>query len=187
MPIPRLRIDDAALLVVDMQERLLPTIADADRVIGNCAIMLRLAAELGFPYLVTEHCPGNLGRTVEPIQEAMVDRSARIEKARFSAAIDLVRDRLRVWQRASVLICGIEGHVCVLQSVLDLQGAGRQCFVVSDAVGCSQPGQVSHALRRMETAGAIITGVMSSLYELLGDARHPSLRACIELAKQVRQ
>jgi nicotinamidase-related amidase len=71
--------------------------------------------------------------------------------------------------------------------VLDLQDAGRQCFVVSDAVGCSQPGQVSHALRRMETAGAIITGVMSSLYELLGDARHPSLRACIELAKQVRQ
>jgi nicotinamidase-related amidase len=187
MPIPRLRIDDAALLVVDMQERLLPTIVDADRVIDNCAITLRLAAELGFPYLVTEHCPGNLGRTVEPIQEAMVDRSARVEKTRFSAAIDLVQDQLRAWRRTNVLIGGIEGHVCVLQSVLDLQAAGRQCFVLSDAVGCSQPSQLPFALRRMEAAGAIITGVMSTLYELLTDARHPSLRACIELAKQIRQ
>jgi nicotinamidase-related amidase len=185
MPIPRLCIEEAALLVIDMQEKLLPSIAGKERIIRNCEIMLRLAAELGIPYLVTEHYPQGLGRTVDAIASAMIDPAARIEKTRFSAAVEIVIDLLRSWRRTSVLLCGIEAQVCIMQTALDLQAAGRQCFVISDAVSAAQPDQVAPALRRMEAGGAVTTGVMSAMYELLGDARHPSRRACVELAKRI--
>ena len=185
MPIPRLRIEDAALIVIDVQEKLVPTIVDASRLVANCSTMLRIAGELGVPYVVTEHYPRGLGRTVEAITAAMLDPASRVEKTRFSAAIELVTDLLQAWRRTNVLICGIEAHVCVAQTALDLQAGGRQCFVVSDAIAASQPDQIEPALRRMEAAGAVTTGVMSAMFELLGDANHPSRRACIELAKQI--
>lgn len=185
MAIPRLRIEETALLVIDMQEKLLPSIADRQRVIRNCEVILRMAGELGIPYLVTEHYPQGLGRTVQPVASAMVDPAARIEKTRFSAAVEIVLDLLQSWHRTSVLLCGIEAQVCIMQTALDLQAAGRQSFVVSDAISATQTNQIAPALRRMEAAGAVTTGVMSAMYELLVDARHPARRACVELAKGI--
>lgn len=187
MPIPRLRIDDAALLVIDVQERLMPTIVDRDKLTNNCAVLLRMASTMQIPYLVTEQYPRGLGRTVHEVAAAMADQSQRIEKTRFSACIDLVEQQLATWSRGAILICGIETHVCVLQTVLDLQSAGRQCFVCTDAISASQRDQSGPALRRMEHAGAIMTGVMSAMYELLMDAGHPAFRSCLELAKAVQQ
>ena len=100
--------------------------------------------------------------------------------------IDLVIDQFQAWNRGSVLVCGIEAHVCVLQSVLDLQESGRQCFVCTDAVSSSQREQIGPALTRMERAGAVSTGVMSALYELLIDSSHPAFKACLDLAKAIR-
>ena len=71
MPIPRLRIEDTALLIVDVQERLMPTIADRQRLAANCALLLKMAAELEIPYLVTEQYPHGLGRTVPEIEAAI--------------------------------------------------------------------------------------------------------------------
>ncbi|MBT8486254.1 MAG: isochorismatase family protein [Phycisphaerales bacterium] len=187
MPVPRLRSEDTTLLVVDMQERLLPAIVDRERVVNNCVVMLQLVRELNLPFLVTEHYPQGLGRTVEAVSAAMFDPSARIEKTRFSAMVDVVDDLLTAWRRSTVLVCGIETHVCVLQTVLDLQASGRQAFVVSDAISAAHRDQGPPALRRMESAGAVVTGVMSSMYELLGDAAHPARRACVGLAKTIQQ
>jgi nicotinamidase-related amidase len=187
MPIARLDSDTSALLVIDIQERLLPTIIDCDRLVSNSAILLRMAAELGMPYFVTEQYPQGLGRTIDDIAHAMTDPSRRIEKTRFSAAVDLVIDQLASWRRRSILICGIEAHVCVLQTVLDLQELGYQCFVCTDAISASQQGQIAPALRRMERAGAIATGVLSVMYELMGDSKHQSFRTMLDLAKEVRQ
>ena len=185
MTIPRMHIEDTALLVIDMQEKLVPTIIDRQRLITNCSVMIAAAGELELPYLVTEHYPAGLGRTVQEITSAMVDPSARVEKTRFSALVDLVDERLRRWRRSNVLVCGIEAHVCVLQTVLDLQGSGRQCFLVSDAIASSQTEQLNHAVRRMEAGGAVTTGVIGAMYELLGDAAHPARRTFVELAKKV--
>ena len=187
MPIPRLAIGDTALLVIDVQERLMPTIVDADMVSNNCAILLRMAGEMGIPYLVTEQYPRGLGRTVDLVAEAMPDQSRRIEKTRFSACIDLVEQQLADWNCSTILVCGIEAHVCVLQTVLDLHSTGRQAFVCTDAVSASQREQISPAMKRMERAGAVLSGVLSAMYELLGDASHPAFGACLELAKAVRQ
>lgn len=183
MPIPRLRADDTALLVIDVQERLMPIIADRDRLPRNCATMLRIAGELELPYLVTEQYPAGLGRTVPEVAAAMLDQSWRVEKTRFSACVDVVHDQLRAWGRGTVLICGIEAHVCVLQTVLDLSAAGLQCFVCSDAVSASETDQIGPAFDRMRRAGAVLSGVMSATYELLGDAAHPAFRGCLAHVK----
>ncbi|MCH8822337.1 MAG: isochorismatase family protein [Planctomycetes bacterium] len=186
MPIARLHIDSTALLVIDVQERLMPTIGDRDRLINNCAILLQLAGVLSIPYLVTEQYPAGLGRTVDEVASAMGDPSRRVEKMRFSAAVDVVLDELKRWRRPNILICGIEAHVCVLQTVLDLQDSGWQTFICSDAISASQPDQIAPAVKRMEKSGAIVTGVLSAMYELLGESTHPAFKSCLELAKLLK-
>ncbi|HRP64374.1 MAG TPA: isochorismatase family protein, partial [Phycisphaerales bacterium] len=106
---------------------------------------------------------------------------------RVSALLERVDQHLIRWNRRSVLIAGVEAHVCVLQTVLDLHATGRQCFVCTDAVSAGQRHQIPHALRRMERAGAVLTGVLSALYEMLADSTHPSFRACLSLAKELEQ
>lgn len=186
MPIPRLRIDDLSLLVIDLQERIMPSMAERERVCLHATLLLRMANELGIPALLTEHCVQKMGRTVPDVALAVPNPAARVEKSTFSAALDLVVDQFRRWRRSTVLIAGIEAHVCVLQTVLDLQDSGFQCFVVTDAITSGQRDQVAPALERMRAAGALPTGVVSAMYELMGDANHPSFRACLELAKSVR-
>ena len=128
------------------------SIVDRDRLITNSSILLRMASELGMPYFVTEQYPSGLGRTIEEVASAMTDPSRRVEKSRFSAAIDLITDQFVAWRRSCVIICGIEAHVCVLQTALGFAG-DKQVFVVADAVESRQPESRNLALRRMERAG----------------------------------
>jgi nicotinamidase-related amidase len=187
MPVPRLRIQDTALIVIDVQERLMPTIVDRHRVVNNAAVLIRMATELGLPHVITEQYPRGLGRTVDEIAAVMADPSQRIEKTRFSAMIDIVQHLLDGWNTGTVLLAGVEAHVCVLQTALDVLASGRSCFVCSDAVSAGQHDQIGPAMRRWERAGAITTGVLSAMYELLGDSTHERFRACLELAKAVEQ
>ncbi len=186
MPIPRLRISDSVVIVIDVQERLIPSIPDRAALSANCAVLLRMASELSIPAILTEQYVQGLGRTIPEIAEAMADPAARFEKTRFSAAIDLVVDQFRAWRRSTVIVAGIEAHVCVLQTVLDLHSQGFQCFVCTDAISAAQRDQIAPALERMRAAGAVPTGIMSAMYELMGDAAHPSFRNCLGLAKLLR-
>lgn len=185
MPVPRLNAENTVLLVVDVQERLMPVIADRKRLVNNCAVMVRMASELGIPTLLTEQYVKGLGRTVPEIADCMPDPSRRVEKTRFSALVDVIDDQINRWRRSDVLVCGIEAHVCVLQTVLDLQATGRQTWLVSDAISASKADQIPLAFRRMERAGSIPTGVISSMYELMEDATHPAFRTLLKLAKAV--
>lgn len=163
----------------------MPTIGDRDRLTNNCAILLKMAGIFNIPYLVTEQYPAGLGRTVDEVATAMGDPSRRVEKTRFSAAVDVVMDELKHWHRPNILICGIEAHVCVLQTVLDLQDTGYQTFICSDAISASQPDQIAPALKRMEKSGAIVTGVLSAMYELMGSSTNLAFKSCLELAKSL--
>jgi len=99
-----------------------------------------------------------------------------------------VREVLRALEaagRRSVLVCGVEAHVCVLQTVLDLRAAGHRVFHATDAISSGQADQVPHAFRRMELAGAVPTGTLGAMYELVGDAADPRFREILALAKQV--
>lgn len=163
----------------------MPTIAAAPRVEANCALLAQAAGLLGMPVICTEQYVRGLGHTVPRVREALPATAAVIEKTRFSALVDGVRAALRGSRRPTVLVCGVEAHVCVLQSVLDLVGAGWTVFHATDAISSGQADQVDPAFRRMERAGALPTGTLGAMYELLGDAAHPQFREILALAKQV--
>jgi len=186
MPIPRLSSANAVLLVIDIQEAFHGHIADLDRVIANAAVMCRAAAELALPVIVTEHYPQGLGRTVAPVREALPSGTPIFEKTRFSAFVPEVANAIHRLGRPNALLCGLEAHVCVMQTALDLLASGVQSFHLTDAIGAGQPLQIPPAMRRIERAGSLPTGTLSAIYELMADARHPAFRACLALAKQVR-
>ena len=183
MPCPRLRIHDTLLLVVDIQSRFATTIPGWDALVRNASILCRAAATLEIPVVVTEQNPRALGQTVPEILAALPAGTPILTKTRFSSITPEVDAAIRATGRGSVLICGIEAHVCVLQTALDLAVSGRTGFLCTDAIGGSQPSQLPHALHRMQTTGAVPTGTLSAIYELLGDAQHPKFKACLELVK----
>lgn len=186
MPIPRLRRENTALLVIDVQERLLPTIHLGEAIAANCGILLDVANSLGLPSIVTEQYVRGLGHSVAPIRDRIRSDVPTIEKTQFSAAVPDVLRFLDARAISTVLLCGIEAHVCVLQTALDLLAGGRLVFLATDAISSGQRDQIPHAFARMQAAGAVRTGTLGATYELLGDASDPAFRPCLAVVKEVR-
>ena len=186
MPIPRLNLERTALLVIDVQEKLLPTIFDSERVVANCTAALELAKLLGIPAVVTEQDTRGLGHSAPAIAASAAAHATIIEKTRFSALVPEVDALLSARRCDDVLVCGVEAHVCVQQTVLDLLATGRQPFLLTDAISAGRPDQIPPAFRRMERAGATPSGVLGAAYELLGDASHPQFRGVLGVVKTLR-
>ena len=185
MPIPRLHPDSTALLVIDIQDRLMPTIHNADLLVARCRSLISGAALLKMPIIVTEQYVKGLGHTFAPIAEVLPAGTPVVEKLCFTALTSEVRMHLQSFGRPNLLICGIEAHVCVLQTVLDCCSFGIQTFHATDAISSGQSDQIDPAFRRMERAGSIPTGVVSALYEMMSTCEHPAFRAMLPLAKTV--
>ena len=154
---------DSALLVVDAQEKLLAAIDEGDRIVWNAGRLARAARLLSVSISVSEQYPDRLGATAKPLADLAGDATA---KRMFSCRE--CRNFFEQWQSDSVrqiVICGIETHVCVLQTALDLLAEGFSVFIVGDAVGSRANMDHHLALRRMETCGAIVTTTESVLFE----------------------
>jgi nicotinamidase-related amidase len=162
----KLRRDRTALVVIDMQEafRLLP---DFDSIARASATLARGADALGVPVVVTEQYPKGLGKTVPEVADALPDGVEPIDKVVFSAP---EAEGFDLNGRDQALVCGIEAHVCVNQTTLDLLASGIEVHVASDAVGSRFESNKEVGLHRMERAGAVITSVETALFELVGRA-----------------
>ena len=156
----------AALVVIDVQEAFAKAVERFDEVAAQTAILVRGARTLGLPVLVTEQYPQGLGATVPKVREALGE-TPRIAKTVFSAAR---ADGFDLAGRDQALVCGIETHVCVNQTVHDLLAGGVAVHVAIDAVGSRTAANRELGLRKMEESGAIITSVETALFELLGAA-----------------
>lgn len=178
-----MRPADTALLVIDVQERLMAVEPDGPRVAWNCRRLLDGARILGVRAFATEQYPEKLGTTIQQLAERIAEPIP--EKMAFSCSgcAALFAD----WQQQGirrVLVCGIETHVCVQQSVLDLLAAGYQVLVAADAVGARYKIDHNYALRRMEASGAILTTTEAALFEWCGVAGTDEFRAISNLAKE---
>ena len=185
MPIPRIHSDTTALLVIDIQDRLMPTIHNSESLVVKCRSLISGASLLKMPIIVTEQYVKGLGHTFAPIAEVLPQGTPVLEKLCFSALTTEVHELIRSLGRPNLLICGIEAHVCVLQTILDCCTNGIQTYHATDAISSGQPDQIKPAFRRMERAGSIPTGVVSALYEMMGTCEHPAFRAMLPLAKSV--
>jgi nicotinamidase-related amidase len=174
--------EDSALLVIDVQETLIKLIADRKRIIWNARRLLDAAKVLGVPIAATEQYPERLSPTVPELKERIGHAP---DKLSFSACV--CGDIFERWKddgRYRVLICGIEAHVCVLQSALDLAAAGFEVYVAVDAVGSRYVVDQETALRRMEAAGVILTTTETAFFEWCRTADAPEFKQISALAKE---
>ncbi|MBH0619677.1 isochorismatase family protein, partial [Salmonella enterica] len=155
----------SVLLMVDLQARLMPAIADGEAVLREAKRLLGAAALCGVPALFTEQNPGRLGATVPELAPG----SPSLPKMCFDAARD-PGFAAALPDRPTVLIAGVEAHVCVLQTALSLVDRGRRVAVVEDAVGSRAPASKAAALRRMERHGVEIVTAEMAVFEWLGSA-----------------
>ena len=170
----------AALVVVDVQEAFRKALPTFDEVAHAAGVLVEGAAELGLPIVVTEQYPKGLGHTVPEVADHLPDSVRPIEKVRFSAA---EADGFDLDGREQALVCGIETHVCVNQTVLDLIDRGVEVHVAGDAVGSRTDRNRELGLHKAERAGAVLTSVETALFELLGGSDAPEFKQVQELIR----
>ena len=173
---------DSGLLVVDMQDRLLAAVADSKRVIWNIRRLIDGARILNLPTIATEQYPEKLGQTTAELAPLLADIPSKLS---FSCApCEDVIDRFRTAQRHKILVTGIETHVCIQQTVLDLLSSGFQVYVAADAVSSRFEIDREIALRRMEQSGATITTTEAALFEWCEVAGSPEFKQISQLVRE---
>jgi nicotinamidase-related amidase len=175
--------DRSCLLVVDVQERLLPTIADHPSLLSAVQLLVRSARRLQIPIVVSEQYPKGLGSTVTQLTEDLLG-TTRFEKLRFSAAEGL--QPLLKRDLSQIVLCGIETHVCILQTALDLISEGLQVFVVADAVGSNSVDDRRVALQRMRDSGCTIISAESVVFEWCETAAAAEFKDLSRLVREHR-
>lgn len=178
-----MRPTDTSLLVIDAQERLLAVQPDTARIVWNIRRLLDGAKIFGVRAACTEQYPEKLGPTAPELAERLTDQP--VSKLTFSCgSCGEIFDTWRAAGIHHVLVCGIETHVCVQQTVLDLLAAGYQVFVAADAVGARHEVDHKFALRRMEASGALLTTTEAALFEWCHQAGTANFKEVSKLAKE---
>lgn len=170
-PIARRSLDAAqcALVVIDIQEKLLPAVLNREELVRNSRTLIRLATVLEIPVLMTEQYPRGLGTTVPEITE-LLPRTKAIDKMEFGCfGGDTFRTTLRdlPGHRTTLLLCGMESHICVMQTALGALENGYMVHVAADAIGSRTDLNWRLGLERMESAGCVISSTEMMMYELL--------------------
>jgi nicotinamidase-related amidase len=159
--------DRSALLLIDVQDRLFPHIHERQSMLARIDLLISAANLMKIPVLATEQYPKGLGKTIEQISRAIPNLQP-LEKLDFSClAATGFKDRLAAIRRPQVVLTGIETHVCVTQTALDLIAHGEEVFIVADATGSRRALDAEIALRRLDHAGAIIMTAESVVFEWL--------------------
>ena len=180
----RLRPDNTLLLLIDMQERLQPLIHDDAALRGKAAALAEGARLLGVSYFVTEQYPKGLGHTIPELTAALGHTGGALEKTTFSCAQDpSIAARIQASGRSDIVLAGIESHICVQQTALDLLEAGYAVHLAEDAIGSRTSANREVGISRMRKNGAQPGSVESILFELMGTKEHPQFKAVQALIK----
>ena len=183
MPV-KLNPNDALLMVVDFQERLLPAIHGREDIVRRTVVMIKAARILGLPIIWTEQYRKGLGSTDAAIVDAIGDAAEPIEKLAFSGLGDEnVAATVKALGRSQLILCGIEAHVCILQTALRGLELGWEVFLAEDAIGSRRPSDRETGLRRLMQAGAVPATVEMLIMEALGVAGGEKFKAILPLLK----
>jgi nicotinamidase-related amidase len=186
MALRPLHAEESALIVIDIQEKLLPPIFERDRLLRNSQLLIRLAGILKIPAIVTTQYTKGLGGTVPEIA-ALMPESAPIDKHMFSCfgseAFCSTLKRLP-GNRNTVLLCGMESHICVTQTALAALREGYLVHVASDAVSSRSEWNWKIGLERMRSAGAVISSTEMMMYELLRSSSTPAFKELLPYLKE---
>ena len=178
-----LRRGESMLLVVDFQEKLLAAFKEPGKIVQSCAKLIKFSKIMGLPIVWTEQYPKGLGATVDEIKAELSDLEP-VEKLTFSCFGEpRFAESLSSHEAKQIMVCGIETHICVEQTVLDAIACGYQAHVITDA--CASRNKTDHkaGLRKMENAGAVSTCVEAAMYEILERSDAAEFRDVLQLVK----
>ncbi|MBF0269116.1 MAG: hydrolase [Alphaproteobacteria bacterium] len=171
------------LAVIDIQERLLPVMAEPRQVLWGAAILMRAASRLGIPLIVTEQYPKGLGPTQADLRPFIPD-DALFTKMHFASTGEAgFLERVAAFGRPQAVLAGIESHICVTQTALGLRAAGYDVFVALDACSSRQPASIETAKQRLQKNGVDIVTVEMVLFEWMGCAGTPEFKELSALIK----
>ena len=173
---------DTALLVIDVQQKLMPFVPKERRIIWNIRRLIDAAEALQLTVLASKQYPQGLGPTVPELASRL--KSVATKQAFSCAGCADIMNRLEAEGRHKVLAVGIEAHVCVQQTVLDLLSSGFRVYVAVDAVGSRFDVDRETALRRMDSAGATLTTTESAMFEWCGRSDRPEFKKISALVKE---
>ncbi|MBN1633203.1 MAG: isochorismatase family protein [Ignavibacteria bacterium] len=179
----RIKRENTIAVVIDIQEKLYPYIYDNEVLTDKVSRLIKGLKVLGIEILVTEQYSKGLGVTIKPVQESLGDYR-HLEKMSFSCCgLSDFDSKLSASGKMYIIVCGIESHVCVLQTVLDLCGKGYTPVLVEDCVSSRNPNDKKIAIERMRAEGAIITTYESILFELLEVSGTEEFKAISKIVK----
>jgi len=169
--------DRSALVIIDVQEKLFPHVHEYERVLARIDLLVTGAKLMGVPILLTEQYPRGLGPTIPQIRE-MIPEVQPVSKMDFScAAVDSFREQLAALHRDQVILTGIESHICVAQTALDLTHKGERVIVAADAVSSRRPFDIRIALGRLKQSGLMLSTAESIVFEWLRRAGTEEFKA----------
>ena len=174
--------EEAILVIIDVQERLVPVMSERENVIKNINVLISMAKSMEIPIVVTQQYSKGLGDTVPQINENL-EGAMKFEKNTFSGCIEEVMDHIDKTGRKKIIISGMETHVCVLQSVRDLIDQGYYVFVASDAVCSRTKVNYKNGLSMMQDMGAVISNTETILFDLLKKSGTLQFKALSKLIK----
>lgn len=184
-PLARFHLDaeEAVLVVIDVQEKLMTAMDHREQLYRNTGILLTAARELHIPVVLTEQYPKGLGPTVPVLTQSLPEGARVMEKSSFDAVPGGLLDVLKELNRRSVLVCGTETHVCVYQTVRSLLEHGYRVFPVQDAVCSRFTPNYKSGLRLMSQMGATVVTAETAAFDLLKVSGTPAFRAVSKALK----
>ena len=180
---PLLSVEDSVLLVIDIQGNLYESMQDKQFLLENVRKLIRGMQVFGIPVIVTEQIPEKLGPTIEPVVSLLPD-APRIPKSDFSCCgEEKIMKALKALERQQVLLCGIETHVCVYQTAVDLLGFGYDVHLVADAVSSRTVLNREIGIRKLRDEGARLASTEMVLFELIRTADDPKFKEIFRIVK----
>ena len=181
----RIAREDTQAMIIDVQQRLTPHINDHENIVKKISTLIQGLQALNIPIMLNEQYKKGLGETLPEIKELLNENNKKgFEKLTFSACDnDDSWNHLAQQNRSIVLLMGVETHVCVLQTALDLLDNGMQPVIIGDAVGSRFPYDKKQAIRRIRRAGGVITTVETVLFELCRSSADPAFKTISNLIK----
>jgi len=174
--------DNSTLFVIDVQGKLLPAVESPELTLTNTLALVEVAQLLSVPIAYSEQYPQGLGATEESLLSLLEGKAERFEKQSFSCVSEPhINTVLNQWKCKQIVVAGMETHVCVLQTVIELRDMGFKVYVVEDAVSSRKNRDKELALQRMQQNGAVIVSIEMVMFEWLHRADHPKFK---EISKQ---
>ncbi len=178
-----LKVENTLLLVIDVQEKLFMVMPDKESLLKNLQNLVRGCGLLTVPVIITEQNPAGLGPTLSEIT-SLIPEGIKVEKFGFSCCAESTFNKaLKSTNRHQILICGIESHICVYQTAMELLTEGYEVHIVTDCIASRSPENRELAQKRLLAEGAKLTGVEMALFELLQTSKAAQFKAISALIK----